>query len=160
MAPVTNSSASPLTSGSTPPARACPALLPAAAGRLLTVFSAPDYPQFIEAGTERWNNLAAVAVLSAAGGYAEPELKTFEAVKPRPSVGRGAPGGGVGAGRGLCCTCGAVAPCVRVPRGAWEREACAHFCPSCLDPEVSRLEANGLASPLLGLAMHDCWLLK
>lgn len=53
------------------------------AGKLLTVFSAPDYPQFIEEGTARYNNLAAVAVLSAPC-YSQPEMCSFEAVRPRP----------------------------------------------------------------------------
>ncbi|EFJ50937.1 hypothetical protein VOLCADRAFT_103728 [Volvox carteri f. nagariensis] len=61
------------------------------AGQLVTVFSAPDYPQFqvvAEEGEEagkRFNNLAAVAVLSAPD-YATPNMRTFAAVTPRPKA--------------------------------------------------------------------------
>ncbi|KAG2485825.1 hypothetical protein HYH03_015408 [Edaphochlamys debaryana] len=62
------------------------------AGQLMTVFSAPDYPQFQvleddEDGTpgQRYNNLAAVAVLRGPG-YASPDMRTFEAVQPRPKA--------------------------------------------------------------------------
>ena len=53
----------------------------------MTVFSAPDYPQFqlLEEGEERYNNLAAVAMLRAPS-YAEPEMRQFEARQPRPEV--------------------------------------------------------------------------
>ncbi len=62
-----------------------------AAGKLVTVFSAPDYPQFqveeenAENGGKRYENLAAVAVLSAPD-FTEPNMRTFAAVKPRPKV--------------------------------------------------------------------------
>ncbi|GLC44111.1 hypothetical protein PLESTB_000927800 [Pleodorina starrii] len=61
------------------------------AGRLVTVFSAPDYPQFQvveeegENAGKRYENLAAVAVLSAPD-YATPNMRTFAAVKPRPKA--------------------------------------------------------------------------
>ncbi|GIL70676.1 hypothetical protein Vretifemale_1400 [Volvox reticuliferus] len=61
------------------------------AGQLVTVFSAPDYPQFQAVAAEgdeaakRCNNLAAVAVLSAPD-YATPNMRTFQAVKPRPKA--------------------------------------------------------------------------
>eukprot|EP00890_Picochlorum_soloecismus_P005004 jgi/Picsp_1/5504/NSC_02863-R1_serine threonine-protein phosphatase 7 len=55
------------------------------AGKLVTVFSAPDYPQFICADTERYRNKAAVIVLSAPD-YSTPTIKQFEAVLPRPCV--------------------------------------------------------------------------
>lgn len=54
------------------------------AGSLITVFSAPDYPQFQD-GPSRYNNLGAVAVLSAPG-YCDPAFVTFEAAKDRPQV--------------------------------------------------------------------------
>eukprot|EP00803_Ostreobium_quekettii_P007746 evm.model.scf_1668.1 EVM.evm.TU.scf_1668.1 scf_1668:79-3299(+) len=54
------------------------------AGRLMTIFSAPDYPQFIE-GEERYHNQGAVAVLTAPT-YAVPEIKQFSAVLPRPDA--------------------------------------------------------------------------
>mmetsp|Transcript_2159 Transcript_2159/g.6377 ORF Transcript_2159/g.6377 Transcript_2159/m.6377 type:complete len:379 (-) Transcript_2159:210-1346(-) len=55
------------------------------AGRLMTVFSAPDYPQFqpVDDPKDRFNNLAAVAVLSGPD-FATPVMKQFAAVKPRP----------------------------------------------------------------------------
>ena len=51
----------------------------------MTVFSAPDYPQFIHEASERYNNKAAVAVLSAPD-WATPEMRVFEAVHPRPQA--------------------------------------------------------------------------
>lgn len=54
-------------------------------GKLVTVFSAPDYPQFICADTERYRNKAAVIVLSSPD-YSTPTIKQFEAVLPRPCV--------------------------------------------------------------------------
>eukprot|EP00899_Mesostigma_viride_P022497 jgi/Mesvir1/3431/Mv11929-RA.1 len=54
-----------------------------AAGALVTLFSAPDYPQF-QAG-ERGNNRAAFLVLRAPD-YCTPHFTQFEAVKPRPNV--------------------------------------------------------------------------
>jgi serine/threonine-protein phosphatase 5 len=55
-----------------------------AAGKLMTVFSAPDYPQFMAASEERYNNKGAVALLSAPT-WAVPEFITYEAA-PRPKV--------------------------------------------------------------------------
>ena len=52
------------------------------AGRLATLFSAPDYPQFCAEGEARYNNAAAVAVLTGPH-YDSPEIITFAAV-PRP----------------------------------------------------------------------------
>ncbi|KAK9810288.1 hypothetical protein WJX72_008052 [[Myrmecia] bisecta] len=55
-------------------------------GQLMTVFSAPDYPQFQDvAAGERYDNTGAVAVLTAPG-YSQPEMKQFRAVLPRPQV--------------------------------------------------------------------------
>eukprot|EP00887_Chlorella_sp_A99_P001912 scaffold18.g1912.t1 len=54
-------------------------------GQLMTVFSAPDYPQFIPEEAERYRNKAAVAVLRAPD-YATPDMRTFEAVHPRPTA--------------------------------------------------------------------------
>jgi len=54
-------------------------------GKLVTVFSAPDYPQFICADAERYRNKASVVVLSAPD-YSTPAIKQFEAVLPRPCV--------------------------------------------------------------------------
>lgn len=51
-------------------------------GKLITVFSAPDYPQHQDGGT-RTNNKAAVVILSAPD-YATPRPVQFEAVLPRP----------------------------------------------------------------------------
>ena len=51
----------------------------------MTVFSAPDYPQFQADGEERYNNVAAVAVLSSPG-YDEPRFVQYNAVLPRPAV--------------------------------------------------------------------------
>ena len=68
------------------PVCACPVHV---AGKLITLFSAPDYPQFQEEGGDgeggRYNNMGAVAVLSAPD-YATPVYKTYEAVLPRPTV--------------------------------------------------------------------------
>lgn len=52
------------------------------AGMLMTVFSAPDYPQFLEG--ERFYNKAAVAQLTAPD-YATPSMLQFDAA-PRPEV--------------------------------------------------------------------------
>jgi serine/threonine-protein phosphatase 5 len=52
------------------------------AGRLATLFSAPDYPQFYPEGEARANNRAAVARLRAPH-FDEPELLHFSAA-PRP----------------------------------------------------------------------------
>ena len=56
-----------------------------AGGKLMTVFSAPDYPQFQADGEDRYNNVAAVAVLSSPG-YHEPRFVQYSAVLPRPAV--------------------------------------------------------------------------
>jgi serine/threonine-protein phosphatase 5 len=55
------------------------------AGRLMTVFSAPDYPQFLPDDAERYRNKAAVAILSAPD-FATPVMKQFEAALPRPEA--------------------------------------------------------------------------
>ena len=52
-------------------------------GKLVTVFSAPDYPQFQHDGEERMNNLAAFVELRAPD-VSEAKFVTFSAVKPRP----------------------------------------------------------------------------
>lgn len=52
----------------------------------MTVFSAPDYPQFQPNDNDRFNNMGAVAVLrSSQGNYTQPELVEYSAV-PRPPV--------------------------------------------------------------------------
>lgn len=52
----------------------------------MTVFSAPDYPQFQPINEDRFNNLGAVAVLRGShGNYTSPELVEYSAV-PRPQV--------------------------------------------------------------------------
>jgi serine/threonine-protein phosphatase 5 len=53
------------------------------AGRLATLFSAPDYPQFMAPGEPRPGNRAAFVVLCAPH-YDEPEVTRFEAA-PRPA---------------------------------------------------------------------------
>eukprot|EP00210_Caulerpa_lentillifera_P006344 g6060.t1 len=53
-------------------------------GNLVTVFSAPDYPQF-QIGDERTNNTASVVVLKAPD-YATPDIIEFSAVLPRPAA--------------------------------------------------------------------------
>jgi len=58
-------------------------------GKLCTVFSAPDYPQFVEADDVRHHNKGAYVVLSAAGDFAVPEPVSFSAVKPRQGGPRG-----------------------------------------------------------------------
>ena len=74
--------------------RAMPAMTPGysvdhvvPAGRLLTVFSAPDYPQFqpVDDPADRFDNLAAVAVL-AGPRWDDPLMMQYEAVLPRPEV--------------------------------------------------------------------------
>lgn len=55
-----------------------------ASGKLLTVFSAPDYPQFQLPG-ERYNNVAAVLRLSGPD-YVTPHVISFGAVHPRPEA--------------------------------------------------------------------------
>lgn len=52
---------------------------------MYTVFSAPDYPQFQADEDERYNNVAAVAVLSSPS-YDEPCFVQYTAVLPRPAV--------------------------------------------------------------------------
>lgn len=54
------------------------------AGILMTLFSAPNYPQFQPSDQERVVNKAAFVVLHSEKIY-EPEIHQFEAV-PRPSV--------------------------------------------------------------------------
>ena len=52
----------------------------------MTVFSAPDYPQFQPSQEDRFNNLGAVAVLRGShDNYASPEMIEYTAV-PRPQV--------------------------------------------------------------------------
>ena len=53
-------------------------------GKLCTVFSAPDYPQFIEAGDTRHNNAATFVRLRGDTAWAEPEPTAFSAARPRP----------------------------------------------------------------------------
>jgi serine/threonine-protein phosphatase 5 len=55
------------------------------AGRLITVFSAPDYPQFMAEGVDRYKNKAAVAVLTGPN-YDTPAMTQYEAALPRPQV--------------------------------------------------------------------------
>ncbi|KAK9909268.1 hypothetical protein WJX75_009817 [Coccomyxa subellipsoidea] len=55
------------------------------AGCLMTVFSAPDYPQFQADGQERYRNLGAVAVLTGPS-WDSPSFLQYEAVHPRPVV--------------------------------------------------------------------------
>lgn len=57
-----------------------------ASGKLMTVFSAPDYPQHLPEDMDRYGNKAAVFVLSAKTEFASPEIKQWEAVLPRPEV--------------------------------------------------------------------------
>lgn len=78
----------------------CPSWMPAGAAeqsRVLTgpgaspallLRSAPDYPQFMPDDAERYNNLAAVAVLTAPD-WASPNMRQFAAAHPRPEVGAG-----------------------------------------------------------------------
>lgn len=47
--------------------------------------SAPDYPQFMPEDAERYNNLAAVAVLTAPD-WATPDMRQFAAAHPRPEA--------------------------------------------------------------------------
>ncbi|KAL5976935.1 Serine/threonine-protein phosphatase 7 [Asimina triloba] len=54
-------------------------------GKLITLFSAPDYPQF-QATEERYNNMGAYVVLEPPD-FASPRFHSFEAVKPRPKIG-------------------------------------------------------------------------
>ncbi|XP_021605057.1 LOW QUALITY PROTEIN: serine/threonine-protein phosphatase 7-like [Manihot esculenta] len=53
-------------------------------GKLITVFSAPDYPQF-QATEERYNNKGAYIVLKPPN-FDDPEFHSFEATAPRPEV--------------------------------------------------------------------------
>lgn len=53
-------------------------------GKLITLFSAPDYPQF-QATNDRYNNRAAYIVLHAPD-FSTPKFHTFEAIKPRPKA--------------------------------------------------------------------------
>ena len=54
-------------------------------GRLMTIFSAPDYPQFLPDDTPRFRNKAAVAVLTFPD-YCTPKIRQFEAQIPRPEA--------------------------------------------------------------------------
>ena len=52
----------------------------------MTVFSAPDYPQFQPTNEDRFNNLGAVAVLTGSrDSFTAPEMVEYPAV-PRPQV--------------------------------------------------------------------------
>lgn len=53
-------------------------------GKLITLFSAPDYPQF-QATEERYNNKGAYIVLKPPN-FDTPEFHSFEAVTPRPKA--------------------------------------------------------------------------
>ena len=53
-------------------------------GKVITVFSAPDYPQFIAKDCKRFYNRGAVAVLSGPD-YATFKMKQFDADLSRPS---------------------------------------------------------------------------
>ncbi|GJP53173.1 hypothetical protein CLOM_g12362 [Closterium sp. NIES-68] len=54
------------------------------AGRLLTLFSAPDYPQF-QARRQRYSNRAAYLVFEGPD-FSEPQVHHFDAVLPRPKA--------------------------------------------------------------------------
>lgn len=54
-----------------------------ASGKLMTVFSAPDYPQFMADDAQRYKNKGAVAILSAPD-YSNPKMEQYNAVLPRP----------------------------------------------------------------------------
>ena len=52
----------------------------------MTVFSAPDYPQFQPSSEDRFKNLGADAVLlGSSDNYASPEMVEYSAA-PRPQV--------------------------------------------------------------------------
>ena len=53
-------------------------------GQVVTVFSAPDYPQF-QVDEDRYRNKAAIAILGPPN-YDAPTFKQFEAALPRPQV--------------------------------------------------------------------------
>uniref|UniRef100_A0A7N0UGB9 Serine/threonine-protein phosphatase n=1 Tax=Kalanchoe fedtschenkoi TaxID=63787 RepID=A0A7N0UGB9_KALFE len=53
-------------------------------GKLITIFSAPDYPQF-QATEERYNNKGAYIILEPPN-FDVPHFRVFEAVAPRPKV--------------------------------------------------------------------------
>ncbi|KAM4084526.1 hypothetical protein ACB094_08G138900 [Castanea mollissima] len=53
-------------------------------GKLITVFSAPDYPQF-QVGEERYKNKGAYVVLEPPN-FDNPKFYSFEAVAPRPQA--------------------------------------------------------------------------
>lgn len=53
-------------------------------GKLITLFSAPDYPQF-QATEERYNNKGAYVVLKSPD-FDTPEFHSFEAITPRPKA--------------------------------------------------------------------------
>lgn len=57
------------------------------AGQLVTVFSAPDYPQFVEDEALRVRNKGAFLILRSPN-WANPEAVRFEAVQPRPMAKR------------------------------------------------------------------------
>ncbi|XP_050228832.1 serine/threonine-protein phosphatase 7 [Mercurialis annua] len=54
-------------------------------GKLITIFSAPDYPQFQATEEERYKNKGAYIVLKSPG-FDEPQFHSFEAVIPRPQA--------------------------------------------------------------------------
>lgn len=91
------------------------------AGRLMTVFSAPDYPQFVPESHARYNNKAALAVLTAPD-YAAPTFLQFEAVRPRPMVGSGDgyQSERVSWARGRRCR---AACAVSMPSACWKEQA-------------------------------------
>ncbi|KAL0677597.1 hypothetical protein Bca4012_005578 [Brassica carinata] len=53
-------------------------------GKLITIFSAPDYPQF-QATRERYRNKGAYIILQAPD-LSDPQFRSFEAVTPRPKA--------------------------------------------------------------------------
>lgn len=53
-------------------------------GKLITIFSAPDYPQF-QATKDRYRNKGAYIILQAPD-FSDPQFRSFEAVTPRPKA--------------------------------------------------------------------------
>ena len=54
-------------------------------GILMTIFSAPDYPQFMSPDVSRHHNKAAVVLLNAPE-YSTPTMRQYEAILPRPQA--------------------------------------------------------------------------
>jgi hypothetical protein len=118
-------------------------------GKLYTVFSAPDYPQFTAPDEERHNNLAAVAVLRGPG-WNDPDMVQYGAVHPRPPATPyydiGLPGSG-----GWVWVCAWVGLCLHVC--GWMQVADAAWLNGRCHPSIQTNDSSPLWLPMLPMLL-------